>query len=432
MFDSDLLFICILGTTLIFSWLFFYKELKARLFFLFFAVMYLVYSGIGGTFEGVSPEYIWYYFAFTLCINAGIYIALSKIRNNRKTFSKSWYHFFNYFLEHYSKKIIIAYLILCLVPLVYPEFKLLNIIKPPAPDAIAMLANRFGGEENASSVIVNCLSYIKSLLYPFYLFSLYKYGVHTFKLVLFVALPFYFEYCANAYLGRGSMLECILYIVAFTYFCRPKLAKPMLVSVCFAFPALIIFFVQYSMARIGAVASNISAGDAFMLLLGEESSYPQHFSHILEIDGKYISEYLLWLFTIPLPGFFRGGVDVHFAALFSEDMLGMVRSQSGFYILLPGVVGESVYLLGKYLFWLNGLLYGFIMGASYRLMTRYPQTLGLLIAAAVDFGYTTNRAGLFGGIPFILKLCVYFFIIIWLMKRQRNCKPNQVYNTNIQ
>lgn len=424
MFDVETLLICIIGTVIIFFWLFKYKEKKARIFFLFFVLMYLIYSGIGASLPGVSPEYISYYFIFSFCISIGVFCSLKCIKNNNKTIKKSWCDFLSYFINKYGNGVFVIYFILLLFPLIYPEFKLPNLIHPPAPDVISMLREKFNSDEG--SILITIVKTLKSIIYPFYLLCLYRLRLHILKLCIAVIFPYYIMYCDSGYLGRGSMLEAFLLIIAFVYFERPKFRKAVLICGVTIIPVLLVFFVQYSKIRIGVAAGDISSMDALALLIEQESGYPEHFSTILKHDnGKYLYEFIIWLLTMPLPGFFRGGMDVHFAAIFSEDMLGISRHSSGFYILLPGVVGESVFLLGKYMFWISGLIYGILMGTTYRLFTRYPQLIGILIFAALDFGYVTNRAGLYAGIPFVLKILVYFYLFLSLFKKFSHYSSNQ-------
>lgn len=414
MFEPDKLLFIILFTCIVFSWLFYYREKTARIFFVFFGFLYLIYSGIGGAADGVPTSYLTYYCIFTLCINIGVYLGLSRIKNTKKTFSKSWYEYFKYFIKRYADKVIILYFVLKLASLVYPEFKLMNLLSPPAPDAIAMLRARFSGE--GTDALNSIISTLNSFVYPFYLLSLYKYCKKTVKFALLIILPFYIDYCTNAYIGRSGMMEAALIIFAVTYFCRPKVGKKLLVAGLVAIPFVLVFLVQYSLKRIGGVSEEISTMDAIEILLSQEGGLQGYFSDILKMHDTYISRYILWLLTMPFPGFVRGGVDVHFAAIYSEQLLGIDRSANGFYILLPGVVGESVFLFGKYLFWINGIIYGFLMGFFYRILTRYPQLIVILIVSEIQFGYVMNRVGLFGGIPFFLKILVYFYLILWWMK----------------
>lgn len=421
-FVTSRLITIILFTCLVFSWLFFSKEKKARIFFIFFATLYLLYSGIGGALIYISSQYQYYYIAFTLCINIGIYFGLRSVRNknNKLPYKKSWSDFLTFFINHYAVKIIIIYLSCQLFHLFYPTFKLALLIHPPMPDMKEMLFQRFQGD--APDFPTSLINTVSTIFFPFYLLSLYKYRKNIISLTLLIILPTYIQYCAVGYMGRSSILTAIVMLLGITYFSKPQLGKTLIISCIILIPTLIVFFVQYSIVRAGGIAGNMSSGDAFAILLEQECGYPLHFDDILVLQGNHIGNYLVWLFTMPFPGFVRGGMDAHFAAMFSEYILGISRSVSGFYILLPGVVGESVYLLGKHLFWINGLLYGWLMGAVYRILTRYPQLLCILIYSAINFAYVTNRAGFFGGFPFIGKILVYFFIILWFFKNYTNWK----------
>lgn len=426
-FITSRLITIITTTLLLYSWIFLVKERGVRIFFIFFIVMYLLYSGIGGALMYISNQYQYYYIAFTTCISIGLFFGLKSINNNRLPRRKFWSGFLKIFIKRYANTIIILYLLSQILPLVYPVFRLTDLIHPPQPDFVNMLFERFNNGQKDVVLSINSLA--SSLIFPFYLLSLYKYRKKTLTLSILVLAPYYFQYCIQAYIGRSVMLYAIIIILGTTYYSRPKLRKPIICISAVSIPTIIVFFVQYSIIRAGGVTENLDFEEAFSTLLEQESGYPLHFDDILLLQGNHIGSYFVWLFTMPFPGFVRGGLDVHFAAMFSEDILGRARTGTGFYILLPGIVGESVYLLGKQLFWINGLLYGFLMGVVYRFLTRYPQLLCILLYAAIDFGYVTNRAGFFGGFPFIGKILVYFFIILYLFKHYSNWKIN--YKTGL-
>lgn len=414
MFNSWTLFYIVLFTTIIFSWLFRYKDKKARIFFLFFAGMYLIYSGIGGALDDVDSSYVFYYVVFTLFISIGVFIGL-KSKHKNKVPQKDWSFFLDYFINKYATYIITLYYIICISTLIYPENKIMNLISPPRPDVIAMLVERY--QEDGPDTFTQIINLIKQIIYPFFIFSLYKYRSQILKLSIIVVGTYYIQYCQNSYLGRGSMLEAALIILAFSYFYVPKIRKPLLISIIVLLPTIIIFLVQYSLTRIGGTVSDVGFAESFETLIRQESGYPLHFDNIMDMETKYRLNFLVWLFTIPLPGFFRFGIDANFNALFSEELLHINRESYGFYILLPGIVGESVFLMGKYLFWINGLFYGWLMGITYRILARYPQLFGILVIAAIDFGYVSNRGGLSSGLPFILKILVYFYFILLLIKK---------------
>lgn len=378
--------------------------------------MYILYSGIGGALITVSSVYKYYYFIFSICISIGIYYGLHAVQKRNAENRKLWSEYLTYFIDNYADKIIISYYICSIVPLLYPEFRLQLLLSPPAPDVLGMLKEKFGGGEE-ENIIVSVISGIRGLIFPLYLLSLYKYREKFVKLSIIILIPYYIKYCATAYMGRSDMLEAMILILGVVYFEKPKLGKRIVLAAALFMPALLIFFVKYSIERIGGTADNISTLDAVETLLEQESNYPLHFKEVLHLQGTHFFNYLVWLTTMPLPGIFRGGIDVHFAAMFSEDILGITRTDKGFYILLPGVVGESVYLLGKNLFWVNGLIYGYVMGFVTRILLRYPQLICIAIYVAIDFGYVTNRAGFFGGFPFIGKILLYAFIFLWFLRK---------------
>lgn len=417
-FITSRLITIVITTLLLFSWILYVKERGVMIFFTFFIALYLLYSGIGGALIYVSSQYQHYYIVFTTCISIGLFLGLKRIKNDRLPRRKSWSCFLEIFIKKYANIIIILYFLCQLFPLLYPTFRLINIINPPQPDIANFLFERYNN--NQEDFVLSVISLISTTLFPFYLLSLYKFRRKTLILSLLVVIPYYIQYCDIGYLGRGSMLYAIILITGITYYARPNLRKAIVIICVVAIPTLIIFFVQYSLVRMGEITGTLSFEEAFTTLLEQESGYPLHFDEVLLWQGDHIVSYLVWLFTMPFPGFVRGGLDVNFNALFTEDLLGISRTTKGFYIVLPGIVGESVYLLGKHLFWINGLLYGFLMGVVYKILMRYPQLICILLYSAIDFGYVTNRGGFASGFPFVGKILVYFFLILYFFKHYTN------------
>lgn len=386
------------------------------------ALTYLIYSGIGGAMKDVTSTYIGYYIIFTASISLGILLGLNSTkRNYRNSKWEEWNSFLNYFIESKSIKIISIYYVIILLDLIVPEFKLLNLIHPPSPDLRSVFDARYNGPEE-TYVTTSLLTFARQLLYPFFLLSLYKYRYKTIKLTFLVLGTYYIPYCGTGYIGRGSMLEALIIIMGFTYVFRPKLGKKLIIVGIVSLPLLIIFLVQYSITRIGGTANDISVSEASEILFSQEGGYPKHFSQILKMSNHPTLNYIIWLLTMPLPGIFRGGIDVKFNVIFSEYMLGVARGDTGFFILLPGLVGESVFLCGKNLFFFNGLLYGYLIGFLYKTLTKHKQLFGILIVAIIDLSYVANRGGLVSAIPFVLKILIYFYLILLYYKYSYNKK----------
>lgn len=418
MFDYKSIFFVLFFTILVFSWIFKEKAKIAKLYFFLIVFFLFVYSGYGIGLDEVCPEYSYYYSIFIIFVSLGMYI--SRKCNLGTSIDYNWAVYLHVFVDKNAKKILIIYLGLSLLLLLYPEFKLFNLFTPPVPDIKEHIAERF--EQHNLTLYEIVISNIENILLPFFLLSLYKYRKNLILLSLFVFCNLYINYCKDAYIGRGIILVYIMLVFFLIYKYKPILGKFLIIAGLVVTPLLVIFMVQYTYIRLGRTASDLNFQNALEILMYQETSYPIHFSEILvnTNDAGIWRDYLIWLLTLPLPGFLKNfNVDFAFNVRFSEYLLGDYRESNTFFILLPGIVGESVYILGKYLFWIQGLWYGFLSGIVFKILNKYDTLYPLLIYSAIIMGYFINRGGTPSGYPFLLKQLLVFFLLLCVLKKNK-------------
>ncbi len=416
MFDTYRLILIIVVTLLPFFWIFKLKDFNSKLFFGLFLLAFFTYSGLGGSLKEVDEHYFSYYVIYTFFISIGLY--LGRGRNKKYVVRKSTENKLTKLIDKYGTTIIIVFFLLKLTSLIYPQFLLHRLIVPPAPDLTSVFAERFETQE--SSFFESIRYYLLSILSPFFFLSLYKYRFKPWKLVLLLIIIPYIDYCRVGYIGRGVMLQYLFIIIASLYVFLPRMRKLIVISFAVFLPTLIIFMVNYTQIRIGGTASVDNTFEALEHLIFYESNYPLWFSTIYNepFDINNLITYFKWLITLPIPGFLKGDIGLKGDEI-AGLLLGIDSGQRGFYIVLPGLVGESVYYFGKYLFWIHSLLVGLLVGYTFRILNRHHQMGILLFYSVFELTYFINRGGTGSGLPYILKILFIFFIIIHFYSRYK-------------
>lgn len=416
MFDTYRLILIIIVTLIPFFWVFKLKDFNSKIYFGLFLLAFFIYSGIGGSLKDVDDNYFIYYVIYTIFISIGLYIGKGSNRlkgDNRISDNK-----LTKLIDKYGTTIILFFLILKLSTLIYPQFLLYRLIDPPAPDLSSVFAERFETQE--STFFESISYYLLSLLSPFFFLSLYKFRYKPWKLFSLLIIIPYIDYCRVGYIGRGNMLQYLFVIVVSIYFYKPVLRKMIIILLLIFLPTLIIFMVNYTQIRIGGTASVDNTLEALEALIYSESNYPLWFSTIYHepFDPSNLIAYVKWLLTLPIPGFLKGDIGLRGDEI-AGLLLGIESGQRGFYIVLPGLVGESVFYFGKYFFWIHSLLVGLLVGYTFRILNKYHQMNILLFYSTFVLTYFINRGGTGSGFPLILKVLLVFYIIIYFYSRFR-------------
>jgi hypothetical protein len=416
MFDINRLILIIIATLLPFLWIFKLKDFNSKLFFGLFLLAFFTYSGLGGSLKEIDKHYFSYYVIYTIFISIGLYFGKGRSENyvgNRLIDNK-----LTKLIDKYGTTIIVLFLILKLTTLIYPQFLLHRLFSPPAPDLRSVFAERF---ENQESTLLETISYyLLSLLTPFFFLSLYKFRLKPWKLMLLIFIVPYIDYCRVGYIGRGDMLQYFFVILTSIYLFKPNWRKLIIGFLIIFLPTLIIFMVNYTQIRIGGTASVDNTFIALEQLIYSESNYPLWFSTIYHepFDLNNLITYVKWFLTLPIPGFLKGDIGLRGDEI-AGLLLGIESGQRGFYIVLPGLVGESVFYFGKYFFWIHSLLVGLLGGYTFRILYKYHQMNILLFYSTFVLTYFINRGGTGSGFPLILKVLLVFYIIIYFYSRFR-------------
>jgi hypothetical protein len=404
-----------IGTFFLFKKYLLKGKLFERITYLLLLIWLLVYSGLGIGLKDCSAEYALVYFIYLLFLRMGI----GFVGSNKKLLKNNYKSAISYIISK-SNLILIIYFLLIFSQLIYPVFKLDLLFSPPRSNLVDHFQNRFIVADG--DVITTIRSLFIQLLTPFFYLSLYKYYKKDFRILLFLFIPTYINYCDNAYIGRGAIAMLLMFLFIFFYLKYPKKRKLLITSVAISAPILVSFFVFYSFYRQGLDYESTNIKNVYLFLVESEISYPLHFNSIKDHQTSFqsIFTYLYWMFTLPSPislNFF--GLDYGFNHIFTEYITGNYRGADTYSILLPGLVGESYFIFGK-LFMLQAFLLGILLKIMYNYLSRADEFLFLKIFYIIMFSYNLSRGGSVSVIPLLLKQLLYFHIIIFLISNMRS------------
>lgn len=400
-------------TLISFRWIF-KRPLREKLYFFSFVLFLWVYAGVGYGWDDCPQNYIWPYIiymitlSFTCCITSrkSIYKNTSIIKDEKLTG----------ILQKYGKPVIFVYIFICLMELAFTA-RIENLIHPPQADLLSQMNEITDGGSTKGGLFGALIYYIKNIIYVFYLVSLYIYKDKIIKFAFVLFVPLYITFAQSGYIGRGQimMAAIIFYIIVFLRY--PKQRNKIIVGTLSIVPLVMVFLFWYSMYRMGRDfdLGNINISDIMVSLTYSETCYPSHYADLCKwnYDSSLTKSYMTWLINLPLPGFFKlGSGDFSFNVIFSEKLLGGVRGMEGFYVKLPGIVNESIFLFGPTMNFVHAIILGVIFSKAYKLI-RYDFELILLIHLGFSVAYQLGRAGTSasGVYPFYFKHFLIYLII---------------------
>lgn len=406
-FNNTVLFVSLAVTCMSFAWVFRLKYMKDKLFFIFIAIFIYIYCGLGGCLKDANLTYLRYYYIYIIVL--GVTIRWSNIGIK---FTQADDVKFSSYLERNAKFILYFYFFISILTLVFPEIILYRLISPPSPDVFANLNGKF--ENKNTDALSSIIDLVKNFLTPFFYWALYKYRDNISIIALLMAFDLYISYCHDSYIGRHHILVALLIIFLFKYSKLSKKKKILFVIVIMtSIPLLAYGFYQYSYLRLGAGVEIVSIDLAMELLFGQEITYPLLFDSYKNFyDSNLILNYFEWITFLPLPGFLKFGMGSIPSYRFTEVVTGLSPGDSGWYILLPGIVGEAYFFFGPVLFFLHAILLGIVIKAVYRSFCTSPSLIFVYFFYGVTLSFQLSRGGTLSVYPLIFKH--YLIITIYL------------------
>ena len=399
-----------------------------RMFYLFFSAGFFFYSGVGYSYKtGVADGYLGYYTIF-LAVFSLFSILFSKLNYGFGISQEYAEHRLTGFIMNrgYRRVLVVVFLFTYIVDLTYPEFNIVRIVNPPSPDITGDLVKRF--DEKQTINIINTLTrYTRILLFPFYILSIF--GSSFKKQIIFLfwlLLPLYLEYCANSYLGRSAVLINLLIFYFTLYKFHPSLRRRLTLFAIGILPLFLVASLFYQLARVDRLdlAQNITPFVAFEALAQVEFGFPTLSAKVVEARRKLdLVDYFIWQATISIPKFGLFKVDAaHPAYDISEIVTGVSRYSNNFNVKLSGYLTESIYIYGKWFFWLNAVFLATAMAVMTRIFKPMKLAYPIVIFLCISIGYNLNRAGIQSALPLLTTYLLPFYVYAFLVANRVRIK----------
>lgn len=357
-----------------------------------------LYSGIGAAVKGANSEYLFYYITFIVIMSV-------VIRKVRVGIDLSAYSLtFEKYLRINASKIIGIYFFIKFLSFLIPEFKLFDLISPPPPSLEDFDFTK-EGDKYGNGALDSLLYVAYSIAMPFFFWALFHYRNNLKKMCGFLLLNLYMTYCNSGYVGRGTILQTgIICFFAVYYNVNKVKQRLILIGTACSIPIILLGFYYYSLVRLGHSLDNVMISEAVEILFGQEIQYPLLYDQYKSHSGRFMFEYFEWLVLLPFPGFIKFGRGNFFLNQeFSMDILGLDVSDSSFFVVLPGVVGESIYVFGGILFFIHVIILGMFIKFVLVTFTSTPSFQYIFFLCMVQFSFMMARAGTISVYPLMLK-----------------------------
>lgn len=383
---------------------------------------FFLYNGIGAAYPEVPGDYLLYYFGVLISFVAAFMVfkvtflsvsrqaglLLPRILKNVDT-TPVW------------RWVIVVYLLLHLIPVVYPELRPAQLLAPRLVLLPTHLATRWG-ETGQPNYVLRVAEYASVLLTPFFYIALFRYRNRMYLAAVILLMQLYISFAIDSYISRSQVGIALGVIGLALWVSRPRQRRLLIVVATALLPLILMGNYVYAVVRIGGTVREIGLMDAAKWVWNVETSFPRNVAVPIIESGvrANLLDYIRWIITLPIPKILIGEVQrTHINCEISELVLGIRRGERGFYIVLPGLVGESVYVYGPHYFWLHGVLIGFLAALVIRLLERTPQFLFLNCYVVMLFAYVLNRGGLDGSLGYLINhfLLLYVFVLAAVFKR---------------
>jgi len=417
-FQLHIFFIITMGTFLISSFTF--RAVKGywqRFLWLGLITGVFIYNGIGAAYPEVPANYLIFYFGFILALACSFFFFTVIFAG----VSRHAGRVLNQALSDIDRQwvwdiIIWFFLFLHLVPLLYPEFRLQDFFNPRPPDLKTAFLNRFQVQE--VDIILKVTEYIRTLITPFFFIALYKHRQKIKKVVLILLFLLYIQYVNKSYIGRTVVGMTALLILISLWVIRPDYRKRLVVIGIVLVPFVFAASYFYSIIRIGGTVYDFNILRAASEMIYQETGFPIRAGMPIIESGQRVdlASYFRWILTLPIPKILTGdiaGARINYEI--SEVILGTSMGARDWYVVLPGVVAESVYIYGRSFFWLHAVFIGFLAAFVVRLVERTPHLLFLQAHLVLLFFYVLNRAGIAALLPDIVNHFILFYGFIFFL-----------------
>lgn len=306
-----------------------------------------------------------------------------------------------------------VYIAISFVDLLYPEFKLHHIFFPPrlTGDNIFYYAIR-----NQNNLILKLVLTLQNILLPIYLIYLNILILNKRKflaIIIFIAV-IYIDFVSREYISRNEILRHALLIFAMLFAVKENrvfITRRLIVLVSLFIVFMIPIFFGLQSYRLGGAMTMLSLQDSFLSLWHVEADYSKYYGQLLQ-PLISIGDYFLWMLFLPIPSIlWPGKPSILINDVFTQHILGLIRGDKHFYIILPSLLGESFMIFGHVFYWMQAIFCGAITAYLFKSMykNKYLQVNFLYFLLLFLF---VGRAGTQAYLPNLINSLVSIVVFV--------------------
>ncbi len=391
------------------------KSMWARATLLLFHVSLFINSGVAPAYYDVPVWFAWYHFAFLIACSLSFVFFWRICSPFSVSAARKLELAAPFFLQkRLTVWILVVFYGALLSSLIYPELRLADLFELRPPDIRTWFASRFDPVEYDAVAAIT--RYIRLLVFPFVFIAFFRLCHRPLMVIGCVALALYIQYVDQQYIARGSVLLYALSIGLF-YFIKVPASRKIIVATGFlALPLLGVLLEFWMVVRLGEAYEFRGVLQSLETILIMQTGFAREAGLILIGSGRHVDleQYFLWILTLPLPKALVGGIEgARINYEISEIVLGLPRGYPGFYVILGGVVSESVYIYGDKLFWLHGVMLGAVGSVLIRLLSAVSYLAFLTAWTVVFFSYKMPGAGVGAVLPSFANEYMLLYVVMW-------------------
>jgi len=139
-------------------------------------------------------------------------------------------------------------------------------------------------------------------------------------------------------------------------------------------------------------------------------------------------QYANWLLYLPFPRIFKWDKQQYVLNYeMSENLLNVSKDSPRFYVVLAGVVAESIFIYGKMFFWIHAVFIGIISAVLMNILSIQKEMAYIKAFIILTFAFHLNRAGIVGPMGILVNQFILFYIYIFVSLNKKTKEKNQIY-----
>lgn len=390
-----------------------------------FIAGFSIYSGIGLAFYPIDHTYL-YLCEFIIFIL--IFIAFAVRSSSIKAKEKSF--IFSKGLDRIvdgAPRLItimtVIYVLTHLFPFIYPEFSIQKIFNFEALVTNYAVTPFYLRVIRQNDMIYQLITtQLRLLAKPFFFIYLYKKRDHALVFMFLFLFPVYLQAMHNSYLSRNEMAVNLAFIIVYLYK-EEKINRKMIIAFSMiAVPFILFFFEKLFYSRVGASSGVESIGGSIDNLIRQETTFVKNYYNASNISSKIsVFTFLLYVVTLPIPSFLMnifGFYKPNLAQILTTDITGLLYGDTGYYLILPSVLGEGIIIFDQYFAWAYALILAPLAFLFLRKLKSNKVLTYLMVWYMIDFAREMR-----GGSQYILSswinTLVPFAVIIYIFNAFR-------------